>query len=252
MRLAFITPVHERVDLSLICMEQRYRLCSELRLKGIEAIAVYIGDDENIDNAREFGFHTIVRDNTGLGSKFNDGITHAICELGADAVVPIGSDDWALAGYFTANCKGDIRSGGYLAVMRPDGEELVALGHRRDQVLNAQGFIPWVVPDWALEATNYRPVAEKRDSGTDDCMAAGIRRTQPRPTFAPVCFHPLQCVDFKNPTRQITRYDTTVEMNSEHATFSSDAFEQLAEVYPADLCERMEKLYAGIRSDRAA
>ena len=89
----FSIPCFQRYELSRIVFEQRARAIKKLEDAGYEAQAVVVSDDHNLDIAREFGFHTVERDNEWLGRRFNDGYQAAV-ENGADYVFPIGSDSW--------------------------------------------------------------------------------------------------------------------------------------------------------------
>lgn len=77
--LCFIVPAHGRTELAQICLRQLRRTCDALTGHGIEASAIVIADDRNLDTARTLGFGTIRRDNTFLSRKFNDGI-QAACD----------------------------------------------------------------------------------------------------------------------------------------------------------------------------
>jgi hypothetical protein len=72
--LWFIVPAHGRLQLARICLKQLRRTCDALIEEGIQATAVVIADDENLDTARELGFGTIERDNTFVSRRYNDGI----------------------------------------------------------------------------------------------------------------------------------------------------------------------------------
>jgi hypothetical protein len=72
--LWFVVPAHGRIELARICLRQLRRTCDELEREGIEATAVVIADDENLDTARELGFGTIERDNEFTSRRYNDGI----------------------------------------------------------------------------------------------------------------------------------------------------------------------------------
>lgn len=67
-------PVHGRATLAAICLRQLRRTCEALTEHGIDATAVVVGDDENLDTAADLGFATVVRDNAFTSRKFNDGI----------------------------------------------------------------------------------------------------------------------------------------------------------------------------------
>ena len=79
--------------LTAICLRQLRRTCDSLAENGVQATAVVIADDENLDTARELGFGTVDRDNRFISRRFNDGIQLA-CDpefnpRPADYVVPL-------------------------------------------------------------------------------------------------------------------------------------------------------------------
>jgi hypothetical protein len=241
--LAFITPVYRRYDISRVCMLQRRMLCDELEAYGIKATAVYIGDDENIDVARSLGFEVVSQTNEfGLGTKFNDGFEYAARSLQVDIMVPIGSDDWALPEYFADPDVTVCRTSKHLSVVNPQGDEIGQLTHDFEQGINARGFIPWLIPTEFFTATAYRPNYDRRNRGLDADLALGICRYQPRPMWVPNSVDRLQCVDFKNPTTQITPYERTLEMN-QGTVFDGKPFELLKSKYPPDLVDMMSGIY---------
>lgn len=72
--LWFCVPVHGRQQLASICLRQLRRTCDALAEHGIDATAVVVGDDGNLDTAAGLGFAKVERDNRFLSRKFNDGI----------------------------------------------------------------------------------------------------------------------------------------------------------------------------------
>ena len=98
MKLWFVVPAHGRIELARICLRQLRRTCDALVEHGIEASAVVIACDENLDTAAELGFGTVRRDNRFLARKYNDGLQLAldpsVNPRPADYAVPMGSDDW--------------------------------------------------------------------------------------------------------------------------------------------------------------
>lgn len=75
--LWFVVPAHGRERLAAICLKQLRRTCDALSAEGIDATAVVIADDANLDTARELGFGTIERANDFVSAKYNDGIEFA-------------------------------------------------------------------------------------------------------------------------------------------------------------------------------
>jgi hypothetical protein len=76
--LWFVVPVFGRYDLAQICLTQLRRTCDALTAEGTYATAVIVGDDANLDTARDLGFATVTRDNAFVTAKFNDGIQAAL------------------------------------------------------------------------------------------------------------------------------------------------------------------------------
>jgi hypothetical protein len=72
--LWFIVPVHGRFSLSAICLRQLRRTCDSLCENGVDATAVVIGDDANLDVARDLGFGIVKTGNEFVSQKYNHGI----------------------------------------------------------------------------------------------------------------------------------------------------------------------------------
>ncbi len=75
--LWFVMPAHGRVELARICLRQLRRTCDSLADNGIDATAVVIACDDNLETARDLGFGTVERDNQFVSRRFNDGIQAA-------------------------------------------------------------------------------------------------------------------------------------------------------------------------------
>ncbi|HMA26076.1 MAG: hypothetical protein ACM33U_09130 [Solirubrobacterales bacterium] len=251
--LWLITPVHRRVELTRLCLEERAWLAASLAESGIDCQVVVIGDDESIETARALGFHVLERPNV-LGRKVNDGIEYA-CRQGADFVSYFGSDDWALPVYFTTLPDDrHIRIGHWRAVVSPDGSRLVTW-------LMPSGITPWVIPRALLEPAGFRPAEDHRMNGVDGSIWRGIqgvkRGPQPRrfshaerarlndrgAVYQFVDVDELQRVGFKI-NDEITPYRRAIPRQPSRMRGDyPDPFTQLASRYPADLCERMRAFY---------
>lgn len=171
-----------------------------------------VADDENLDIAREFGFHTVERDNRWLGRKFNDGIEYACRRGNADYVVLIGSDDWmhvdlfdrlplpmadppsldeiARVGSAVWRLTAEVVTGREIAIVDLPGGRL-----RRCYSRGRYGVIPWVIHRKALEPSWYRPIQEQLEKGIDGSLIAGLGA---RPTWVFTDPHDLCRVDFKS------------------------------------------------------
>jgi hypothetical protein len=230
--LWFVQPVHGRVGLSRLCMEQRRRMVDELAGLGIDAQVVVVGNDANLGTARELGFHVLERPNV-LGSKVNDGFEWACRERGADFVSYIGSDDWALASWYVEPPPpGLIKTSRHVGFVSPDGTRLTVHEAR-------WGNAPWMIPRDILVPTEFRPVPDTRTAGIDNA----IRRTLgERWHYGDGDI--MRLVDFKGSAEQLTAYSIAVSRTPRVLLESPAPWEALATRYPVDLVERMQKFYA--------
>ncbi|HYI66355.1 MAG TPA: hypothetical protein VEW95_05490 [Candidatus Limnocylindrales bacterium] len=222
--LYFVTPAWQRFELTAICLEQRRRVIDELAGHGIEAQCVVIADDENLDTARALGFETVERDNEWLGRRFNDGMQHAGYH-GADWIVPIGSDSWIDAAYFTPLPRATrTRTSGMYAPV-----ELARLAELR---VGRRGAGPYMLHRSLLEPIAFRPAIDEITRRVDSSTVRGI----PGPIrWERRDLHPLQYIGFRLPPL-ITEYDRLWERWG--VVERTDPWEQLATVYPIDLVER--------------
>ena len=210
MKLVFVSAAFRRYDVTRLALAQRAHLCGELAERGIEATAVIVADDENLDIAAEFGFAAIERDNAQLGRKFNDGLEYACVELEADYVVLIGSDDWMHADLFDRLpldvTSEPVPTDESPVVMWSDapeaitGREIVlvdlASGRlRRCRARGRYGVIPWIFPRLALLPSGFRPIKDALNIGIDGSLIAGLN-CQPEWVFTDP--HDLCRVDFKS------------------------------------------------------
>lgn len=238
-RLWLVTPVHGRAARTRLCLEQRARLIVELAGRGLDAHQVIVGNDENLDTARELGFHVLERENL-LGLRINDGFEFACREGEADYVVYTGSDDWLLPDFLVdLPTGGRVRSSKWQSYVSPDGKWLASMpcaGH--------QGAPPWTIPRALIEEVGFRPAKDGAMSGLDSYITHGLTDAQGRTREDVFEYHPeddpLRCVDFKGTDEQITPYRWVVSGRYERP----DPFKILATRYPADLCRRMEEFYA--------
>lgn len=266
--LWFVQPVHGRVGLARLCMEQRRRMMDELAGRGIDANMIVVGNDANVATARELGFHALERPNE-LGRKVNEGFEWACREGGADFVTYIGSDDWALASWFATLPPVDrVKTSAHIAFVGP----LVAPTLRVRTVPGSVGNAPWIIPRALLERVGFRPSVDGRRQGIDGSIrnslaralsprrgrwefasAAEWRRANREGDSGRIFLHEhgdeLRCVDFKGSKEQITSYSAAMGRPRWVIHDEPDPWPTLATRYPADLCERMERLYADRRLD---
>jgi hypothetical protein len=239
--LWFIVPAYGRLSLSAICLRQLRRTCDSLRENGVEATAVVIADDENLDIARELGFGTIEAPNQFVSRKYNDGIQLA-CDPDfnprpAEYVVPCGSDDWVDWRLFTdLPPKGQVVGFQRLSFVREDGLEMV------QRFVNVRGGCGIrIYPKEILARLGYRPADEDRYRACDTSILTNLYKiTQFNVKHREI--DPRQIVDWKSASNQLNPYDSLTF----HKTFANpqDPFVALAELYPADALAEMRAHYS--------
>jgi len=242
--LWFIVPAYGRAKLAAICLRQLRRTCDALTAAGVDATAVVVADDENLETARELGFATVSRDNLFLSRRFNDGIQLALDERfnprPADYVVPCGSDDWVDHRLFL-ELPDDKTMFGFrtLSFVSPDGRTI-----RSTTLSNHVGGCGIrVYPRALMEAVGYRPADEDRKRGCDTSILTNLRgihdhrmRVEHRPA------EPHQIIDWKSPDEQVTPYESVVARHG--GVDLGDPFEVLSGLWPRDALDDMRSHYA--------
>lgn len=220
--------------------------------EGIEATAVLIADDENLDTARELGFGTVERDNQYVSRKFNDGIQLA-CDpefnpRPADYVVPCGSDDWVDWRLFVdLPNQRTMRGFQSISFVREDGCELST-----SNVAYKGGCGIRIYPREMVATLGYRPADENRPRGCDTSILMNLWHEHSRRYIAGdvkwpelIVKHaetnPLQIVDWKSPGQQLNDYD---EVSKWRSKVTGDPFEMLAGIFPDEALEEMQAHYA--------
>lgn len=245
MNVWFVTPAHGRNEIAAVCFAQRAAMLAELSAAGVEAHGLVVAEDENVAAARSCGLETLRRPNVPLGARWNDGYEHALM-MGADFVVPIGSDDWldaelVLAWLVRAEELGDrlgrtlVASRGFAAVA-PDASEIALM-----RVPYAGGIGVRVHSRALLERVGGRPCEESRGRALDASVTRRLRASGPL-EFAYVEVDELAIVDFKSPAgEQLNTYEACMPYAQDRA---ADPWEMLSERYPAALVEQMAEVYA--------
>ncbi len=248
-RLWFVMPVHGRERLTGICLRQLYRTCEHLRENGVQASAVVVGDDANLDIAHELGFASVTRDNKYLSRKFNDGMQLA-CDPDynpspADYVVPFGSDDWVDWRLFLDLPPANVILGfPRLAIVREDGRELTS----RDIATRGGSGIR-IIPRQLIEPFGYRPADEDRHRACDTSILTNLEMHHGgRMSVWHHNHHDHQIVDWKSPTEQLNPYESLAGFRGLEPV---DPFVALADTYPEAALEEMQAHY-GIRREVAA
>lgn len=234
----FIVPAHGRLERAAVCLRQLRRTIDALDNEGVDAAAVVVACDENLDTARQLGFGTVERDNDSVSRRFNDGIQLA-CDPAfnkhpADYIVTCGSDDW-IDHRILLDLPGrdQVRVFRFASIVREDGRELATCVTGRD------GWGIRVYPRALLAETGYRPAEEDLRVGCDTSLLIGVRnRTQPVVTAGDL--HGFQIVDWKTAGEQIHPYrQVTHHAKQRYA----DPFVALEGAYPSVALDEMRATF---------
>ncbi len=240
--LWFIVPAHGRAELARICLRQLRRTCDTLTDNGVEATAVVIADDENLDTARDLGFAWVRRDNRFVSRKFNDGIQLALDRnynrRPADYVVPCGSDDWVDWRLFTDLPQGRTMVGFQrMSFVREDGRELTA---RRIDYEGGCGIR--IYPRAVMQSVGFRPADEDRKRGCDTSILVNLKRANALRRIEHRALESWQIVDWKSRHDQVTSY---AEIAARHRTDeAADPFDALTGRYPDEALSDMREHYS--------
>jgi hypothetical protein len=257
-RVWFIVPAHGRVTVARICLGLLALTCDDLRSEGVDASAVVIADDENLQTARDVGFATVRRENKPLGRKWNDGYQLAADPdwnpRPADFVIPFGSDDWIypeLVLRQVSSRGAELRCSRLSCVVNENGTKL-----RRLRV-NYAGRLDFgdgvrVIPSWLLQVVGYRPAEEDDDRAIDTSVFRRLERMLARPPRVILNeVHPYQIVDWKsNDGVQLNPYEACSQAFGEAAEV--DPFEALAPHYPESSLDAMAAVYGRDQAKVAA
>lgn len=240
MRVWFSTPAYQRYELSAICFEERAWAINKLRNAGIEAECVVVADDDNLDLARSFEFHTVERDNQWLGMRFNDGYEYA-CKNGATHVAPIGSDSW-IDPQFIIDApelgKRDVLSSRHYVRINQD-----ATIRRQLWVPVLQG-VSYLLPYDVLEKVGFRPCQEHISRGCDGSTWQGVHRVSGRDVAINTVWsesHPFETTAFES-WPQITQFNKLGGRWGRGDTHG-DVFTDLRDYYPDHIVDKVEQFY---------
>jgi hypothetical protein len=243
----FVVPADGRAELTRICLKQLRHVCDRLTENGVDANAVVVACDENLDTAAELGFATFARVNDPLSRKFNDGIALALDprlnRRPADYVAMCGSDDWVDWRLFLDLPPSDaMLAFRQAAFVSEDGRRIVS------RVIDYSGGVGIrVYPRRLLQPLRFRPADEHRERGCDTSIWLNVKRgnsVEPRIVYGDR--HPWQIVDWKTHGKQLNRFDD-VANRFHRGEPPADPFDTLADVYPADLLDEMRAHYEKVR-----
>jgi hypothetical protein len=209
-----------------------------LRGGGIDAQAIVIADDGNLEAAQAAGLLTLERPNQ-LGAKLNAGYEYA-GRAAFDYVAALNSDSWydppepALPEHRDAM----LCTRNYTVIDRT-GTRQSHLRIRYDGGLGTR-----IMPTRMLKKCGYRPLEPGRGRYCDSATLDAIKRTNRRVRFEYSDQHPFEIVGFFSDV-QLTPYELLLEYwLVEH--HDGDAFAGLDEHYPAGLVAAMRRHYATV------
>lgn len=237
--LYFITPAHQRYEMSEICFAQRRWLIDQLAERGIEAQGVVVANDDNLALAKTYGLDTVVRDNQWLGRRFNDGYQHAV-EKGATHTFAVGSDEWPHPDLFkTLPGPMELTRSPYYTLYHRNGKK------RADLNIQHRVGARYTLSTDLLKRVNNRPcddyISRRCDTTTFDNVTyeqnVVITHSIP-PKYAFVAFQS------PHPHEQISSYDKLCK-----AYFCKEVYEEIFRplwgYYPDNLVERIVAYYGG-------
>lgn len=237
-RLVFCVPAHGRFEMTEACLHGLAATCEDLDDYGIAATAFVVADDRNLEVAERLGFGTVRRENRPLGRKFNDGF-EAAYRVGADFVVPCGTDDLVCASTIAALLPGpdEVRACTRSAVVNETGTRIAPL-----RIKYPGGDGVRVIPMALLEPLRFRPADGDKDRAIDTSIHTRIKaRTGSDVRFVYHDEHPFQIVDFKTSGVQLNPYEPCLShLDGEEL---DRPFEVLADYYRPDVLERVAAVY---------
>lgn len=237
-QLWFVVPAYQRVELTRLCLAQLKRSCVELAVDhAIDAHAVVVADDENLETARELGHWAVEQENQPLGRKFNDGIELA-CQQGADYIVPFGTDNWIDPRILTELPEGRVAiTRTQAALVNNDGTRLGKI-----RVTYAGGDGIRTFPARLFEPCAYRPAADYAQRAIDTSIIERLRRfTGWTKQFQIADVHDKQIVSFQSPDIQLNGYDDL--MRAFGVEELPDPWHELGQVYDELAVETMRRHY---------
>ena len=244
--LWFVVPVHGRLPLAAICLQQLRRTCDALYDGGVAASAVIVSDRASLRilDVGSLGFASVERDNDFLSRRFNDGIQLATDPAfnpdPVEYVVPCGSDDWVDHRLFLEPLPGPDTVVGFqrMSFVREDGREIAST------FLDYQGGSGIrIIPRQLVAPLAYRPADEDRTRGCDTSILRNLRMHHGDHLKVEHWYlHDRQIVDWKTPYSNLNPYSAITMMRQSAAGL--DPFAELVGIYPDDALNAMRTLYA--------
>lgn len=234
--LWLIIPAWRRYDVTRVSFPQLQDCLETLAIvHGIDANAVVVGDDDNLDLADQYGFDTVRQVNQPLARKWNDGYEYA-ANQGADFFVPCGTDDWLDPGYLAQlPADTEIRASRWATSIREDGRRLLQFN-----VDYEGGDGIRIIPRKLLEPCRFRPAEEHRERAIDTSVWRTLQRTTRGFRFV-YSVDPLNIVQFQSVAPQLNQYQA-LKNRFAHRELDNP-WEILRGRYPDDLVAWAERRY---------
>lgn len=242
MSVWFVIPAHGRYEVTRVCLRLLAETCAELTDNGLEATAVVIADDENLDTASDLGFATVRQTNEFLGRKWNDGYQLATDPRynprPADHVIPFGSDDWIDPQLVLRAPLDDQRIVCFkqAAFVNETGTELATL-----TVPFQAGVGIRIIPRQLVAAAGHRPAEEDQRQGLDTSTLVRLRRHS-SVRLAHFDLHDLQIVDWKTRGGNLHTYAWYTRYH--RGGRNPSPYQALQGVYPGWALDAMREVYA--------
>lgn len=239
--VCFITPAYQRYNLSRICLEQRRDACDKLKELGIHADCVVVADDENLEIAKSFGFHTIDTPNDYLGRKFNEGHEFA-CKSGYTHVIPAGSDMFIDPNVISSfDQENKFTTTVFYAIMNQDGNKFIKF--------RLDWGILQIIPVSMLSHVDSRPCIDTIAVGCDTYTRKRTAQKLREPILR-LIGHSLECISFQSAENQITRFQKFEELPETVVMTGPTGWllEPLKTYYPESLVEKARNYYTSGQS----
>ncbi len=231
--LWFVVPAWKRYDLSAVTFDMFKYLTDTLKERGMDAHALVVADDHNLDIARVAGLDTLEHENQ-LGAKLNAGYRYAT-DMGADYVCPVGSDTWLHpdAFHFMPGPNTILCTRNYTCVdATGDRQTVFRVGYDG-------GAGSRVIPVDLLASVGFEPLEPGTNKGCDGQTLAAIRRKRDV-ALVYTDISPFQVVGFQSSV-QVSSYDNLIDR---WGVDQHEPFQGLYDHFPAELVDRMTAVYA--------
>jgi len=241
-----VTPCWKREEITLFVAKE-LKWVQEYCNGIININVVFIGNDENLNIAKKYDFHTVYTDNNFLGKKFNDGYEYAF-KNGADAVVPIGSDSWVHPEVFIKTSQIQIKNtilySKNHAMINEYGNKIGLIQSKPTN--NNYNKCPLLFyPRDLMVKNNFRPCDERISRGCDRSTIENIVLKNKQVSFIKNNdINDVQYLAFKNKNVQIWQYS---DYKLQFLKQLDNPFDYIEIYYPNEIAKLAKKYYESIK-----